>query len=403
MTHHVRLIRNRAALLAGIGALLLLAMVTTPGTGATTLTRPWTIDASPNPSTSLASQLNAVSCAGPGNCVAVGLTVPASRDQLALIERLSGGSWSIASNPAIAGATDSPLDAVSCPTAAFCVAVGYARYAAPHVPYVALAETWNGASWNLDSLPVPVNAQEPTFDGVSCSTRGQCVAVGDYIDSVTDQYRPLAERLDGGTWSVIPAPTPRGANGNSNFTAIDCRLITSCEVVGIVSYNDTLQSVVAYGLDGSTWSKQIPVNPGPDPGNTDSAVSCSAVAACTSVGSVDVIGSDALVEYWNGTTWVRQSTTSPVGRPENSLSGVSCAGNAFCVAVGMASHTTTSAHHPMAEVWNGATWVQAPPAGVVGRTVNLPAVSCLSPTSCIAVGWSSTSSSEYTLIESYAG
>ncbi len=401
--------RRLVVLLAGAGSVLAAAVLVAPvaGAGVTPAAPAWTIEPSPVPTGAFASQLAAVSCSGPGSCVAVGSgSYPSGHQlahQLALIERLSGGTWAIAANPAVRGATASPLDGVSCPVANFCVAVGYARYAHPQAAFDALAETWNGTSWTRDLLRMPAGASEPSLAAVSCPAEGACVAVGNYIDSKTGQYRPLAERLTGHTWSVVPAPDPRGASGNSEFTGIDCAALASCEAVGNVAYNDTLQSVFAYGLSGSTWARQSQVNPGPDPGNTDGAVSCSAASACTSVGSVYVVSQGALAERWNGSAWLRQATPAPVHRPENALYDVSCATGTSCVAVGASAATVTSAKQAMAEVWNGASWSQSPLAGVKGMTVGLSGVSCTSPTACIAAGDSYTTSSESTLIEAYTG
>jgi len=373
--------------------------------------RAWRIQSSPNPTGASASGLDAVSCSGPGSCFAVGSgDYPSGHQlprQLALIERFSNGTWTIESSPVLRGATASPLDGVSCALADFCVAVGYVQYANPPA-FDAQAETWTGTSWNMDSLPTPAGAQEPSLAAVSCAAQGVCVAVGNYIDSKTDTYRPMAERLDGHTWSVVPAPDPRGASANSEFTGVDCATPTVCEVVGIVGYNDTLQSVFAYGLSGSTWTAQRQVNPGPTPGNTDYGVSCSAADACTSVGSVYVVEESALAEYWNGSTWVRQTTPAPVNRPENALYGVSCVGGTSCVAVGASARVNPRNGHfgpnrAMAEVWNGTSWSQSPPMGLKGVTIGLSAISCGSPTACIAVGGSSTMSRESTLIEVYTG
>ena len=158
--------------------------------------------------------------------------------------------------------------------------------------------------------------------------------MGNYIENKADTYRPLAERLNGSTWSLVSTPAPMGANGNSEFTDIDCPAPTFCEVVWNVGYNDALQNVFAYGLSGSSWTYQHQVNPGPTPGNTDNAVSCSDPDACTSVGSAYVVQEFVLSEYWNGSTWVRQSTPAPANRPDDTLYGVSCDGGSFCVAVG---------------------------------------------------------------------
>ena len=149
------------------------------------------IEPSPSPPGVVASQLDAVSCPAPGRCVAVGSAYPSSVIQHALIEQLSAGKWAVMSDPAVAKATDSPLAGVSCPAAGFCAAVGYARYQPPQVTWQALAETWNGSSWKQERLPLPGNASPPSLAAVSCPEAGNCIAVGDYVDT---------ERASTGRW-----------------------------------------------------------------------------------------------------------------------------------------------------------------------------------------------------------
>lgn len=403
--------RRLAVLVAGAGALLVIGITQAPvaGAGANPAARAWRIEPSPDPTGATGAGLDAVSCSGPGSCVAVGSAdYPSGHQlprQLPLIERLSNGRWTIARSPALRGATASLLRGVSCPRADFCVAVGYVRYASP-AAFDALAETWNGTSWTIDPLPAPAGAQEPELAAVSCPARGACVAAGDYIDAKTDTYRPLADRLAGHAWSLLAAPAPHGASGDSEFTGIDCATPAACEVVGNVNYNDTFQDVFAYGLSGSAWTAQHQVNPGPPPGNFDNGVSCSSAGACTSVGTVWIVQESALAEYWNGSTWVRQTTPAPPGRPETTLLGVSCGGATSCVTVGGSARVNQKnghlgPYHAMAEVWNGTAWSQSPPLGSSGTTVSLTAISCPSPRACVAAGGSSTASGEKTLIEAY--
>lgn len=401
-------------LLTGLGAVLVASVPVAPVVGAETspTAGAWTIQRSPNPIKALASELDAVSCSGAGSCVAVGSSsYPSGKqipDQVALIERLSDGVWTIARIPTISGATTSVLDGVSCPVAVFCVAIGSVQFAEQHRAAGLLAETWNGRSWNDKALPTPVGGTDPGLAAVSCAATGVCVAVGNYIDNKTDTYRPLAEQLDGSTWSVMPAPVPPHGSGigNSEFTGVDCPTIALCEVVGNVGYNDTLQNVFAYSLGGSTWAYQPQVNPEPTPGNTDNAVSCSAADACTSVGSVYVVSEAALAEYWDGSMWVRQVTPAPANRPDNALYDVSCVGGSSCVAVGVSYRVNQTNGHlvagrVMGEVWNGTSWSQSPPVALNGASVGLTGISCPSPTACIAVGGVSTASSASTLVEAY--
>lgn len=399
-------------LMAGVGAVLVAALPGAPLAGApvSAAAPAWRIEPSPDPAGASSSGLDAVSCSGWGRCVAVGSAeYPSGQPlpgQLPLVERLSNGAWTVASTPTPRGATGL-LNGVACPLAGFCAAVGSIQYPDP-TRSGPLAETWTGTSWEIDTLPTPVGAQDPSLAAVSCAADDRCVAVGNYLDAKTDTYRPLAERLDGQAWSLVPSPDPRGPSANSEFTGVACVTPTACEVVGNVGYNDTLQNVFAYGLRATTWTAQHQVNPGPTPGNTDNAVSCSAVFACTSVGSVWVVAESALAEYWNGSTWVRQTTPAPVHRPANTLLGVSCVGGTSCVAVGAAARVDPKnghlgPYHAMADVWNGTAWTQSLPAGRMGVIVGLSAVSCRSPGACIAVGGASTKTSESTLVEAYSG
>ena len=314
---------SRAGLLVVGGAALAAAVSLAPvaGAGASATAATWTVQPSPNPKGATDSRLRAVSCSGPGSCVAVGSASYPSGQQVhqnLLVERLSGGGWTVVSTAAISGAVSSALSGVSCPVAGFCVAIGYVHFA--NRPTGLLAETWNGTSWSDTVLPAPPGGTLPRVAAVSCAAEGACVAVGRYLNKA-GAYRLLAERLTGSTWTVLATPTPPHA-GDSEFTAVDCPTTTLCEAVGNVAYNDTLQAVFAYGLRGSTWTYQRQVNPGPDPGDSDTAVSCGDATACTSVGSVQVVGETALPEHWDGSTWVRQVIPTQPNRPDNTLIGV---------------------------------------------------------------------------------
>lgn len=406
-----------AMLVAGVGAALATAFSMAPaaGAGAGPTARAWTVQPSPDPPGALASALQAVRCSRVGSCVAVGWSSYPSHQQIpsqrALAERLSDGRWAVVRTPAIRGATSSALSGVFCPVTGFCVAVGSVEFAAPHRSPQLLAETWNGTSWSDTILPALPGASEPSLAAVSCAAERACVAVGSYINNKTGTYRPLAERLAGSTWSAVPAPVPPhggGATGNSEFTGVDCPAATVCEVVGVVAFNDTLQNVFAYGLSGSAWTFQRQVNPGPDPGNTDSAVSCGDADACTSVGSVQIVGELALAEHWDGSAWARQITPAPVNRPDTALNAVSCDTGSSCVAVGESYRVDPNNGHlidgrVMGETWNGKTWSQSAPVVPSGMSAALEGISCPSPAACIAVGDATTPSSESTLVEAYSG
>jgi len=281
------------------------------------------------------------------------------------------------------------------------VAVGYVHFS--NRPNGLLAETWNGTSWSGTVLPAPPGGTLASVVAVSCAAKGACVAVGRYVNKA-GTFRLLAERLTGSAWSVLATPTPPHA-GDSEFTAVDCPTTTLCEAVGNVGYNDTLQAVFAYGLSGSTWTYQHQVNPGPDPGDSDTAVSCGGATACTSVGSIQVVGITALPEHWDGSTWVRQVIPTQPNRLNGTLNGVSCNGGSSCVSVGESWRQDSNGHlvdgRVMGDVWNGTAWSLSQPVIPAGESVALSGVSCPSPAACIAVGNAFKGASESTLVEAY--
>jgi hypothetical protein len=119
-----------------------------------------------------------------------------------------------------------------------------------------------------------------------------------------------------------------------------------------------------------------------------SGVSCTSPTACTAVGNT---GSDAaeatpLAERWNGRTWTIQPTPSPPAATTGALLAVSCTSPTACIAVGSTSgHSTTGA--PLAERWNGRTWIIQPtPSPPAAKSGSLSGVSCTSETACTAVG-----------------
>jgi hypothetical protein len=405
------LVASAAALVASV------SLAPVAAAQASTIARTWTVQPSPNRSGAAFNVLQAVSCPATGSCVAVGSSSFVKHHQITsqrlLVEQLSGGRWAIAKTPAIGGATSSTLSGVSCPIAAFCVAVGSVTLS--HGTGALLAETWNGTSWRAGLLPNPPGGNSPSLAAVSCAAKGSCVAVGTYNKIKAGTDWPLSERLTGSTWSVIPTTFPPHGGGAGSMAAeyngVDCLTTALCEVVGDVNYNDTLQSVFGYALSGSTWTHQHQVNPGQGtPGNVDAAVSCSSADACTSVGSVQIVGSLALAERWDGSTWMRQITPTLSYRPDDALYGVSCNGGSSCVAVGEAWHVNPHDGQLIdprveGEVWNGKTWTQSSPAVVSGGTAALNAITCPSPTACIAVGGTSRgtpfATSESTLVEVY--
>jgi hypothetical protein len=142
------------------------------------------------------------------------------------------------------------------------------------------------------------------------------------------QNFPLAERWNGSTWTVPPAPAPKSLFG----------------------------ATLAEQWNGTGWR----VLPSPNPAGAGvaglGAIACPAAAACMAVGSsTDQTGESAfnLAESWNGTSRSLVKTPNP-GSSTNELRGVSCAGPSSRMAVG--DFAGIGNELTLAEARNGTSW-----------------------------------------------
>ena len=123
-----------------------------------------------------------------------------------------------------------------------------------------------------------------------------------------------------------------------------------------------------------------------------SGVSCSSPTNCFAVGSSQNVGgaplvSKTLVEHWNGKTWAIQTSPNPSTGSAAVLSRVSCPSPSSCYAVGYTSDQDSRGfvhYGSLAESWNGKTWAIQPSPSLPGSF--LRGVSCTSATDCYAVG-----------------
>jgi IPT/TIG domain len=168
-----------------------------------------------------------------------------------------------------------------------------------------------------------------------------------------------------------------------------------------------LADLFSYATPGE-WA----IFPTPSLGSEGSlnGASCASRRFCVAVGHDGTPGGEGLIEAWNGRAWVvAAAPPTPEGSAVGGIfsatvtagfNGVSCTSPAFCAAVGtfqvrVNSDPDSSGHGVLLANWNGATWTAAPDTGKFpgegdhvggfGRP-ELNGVSCVSPSSCVAVG-----------------
>jgi serine protease len=123
----------------------------------------------------------------------------------------------------------------------------------------------------------------------------------------------------------------------------------------------------------------------PDPSTSyDELVglSCPSTLSCTAVGiSGKDHGDIPLIEQWNGHIWAASSSLTHIW---GQLYGISCPSTSYCAAVGYVGSTSEM---PLAAEWLHGQWAVeklAVPTGWI--SAGFSSVSCVSPTSCVAVG-----------------
>lgn len=313
-----------------------------------------------------------LSCATAGSCAAVGNyeatgTYPlACESSQGLLETLAKGTWKVTQAPLPASALGGcgKLAAVSCSGPGRCIAVGSDADHAGNSGL--LVETLSGGTWRASHPPLPVGAQKSPYGSpvstaqlrsVSCSTPANCIAVGSYAGA-KDFSRPLAEDLSGGTWRPTEVPLPLNVARSSNFSgaslgSLSCSSASDCVAVG--NYDDTefYSKGLVERFSGGTWKAAGITSPANTPKHPDivlGRVSCSSASRrCALIGVFKNTAGDfqAMLGTLFGTAWVAVGAPLPPGAPpapagtniSSALYSVSCAG-ATCIAVG----SYTSAH-----------------------------------------------------------
>jgi hypothetical protein len=253
----------------------------------------------------------------------------------ALAERWNGTAWSIAPVPPVAGDVTT-LTGVSCVSASDCLAVGVLAPVGQTATTLPFAESWNGKSWSLATIPLPAGLTGGELLGVSCSSAGVCTAVGTIAG-----VQALVETLANGTWTPQLAPLPGGANF-SRLDGVSCSSATACTAVGGWSVNAWwLPHALAEQWNGTAWTVEQVPEPYPSDATELYGVACSAATACVAVGRSlppTAPAPDGLTigDTWDGTAWSVSPTLDPARAVGDDLYGVACAAGGMCTAVGRA-------------------------------------------------------------------
>jgi hypothetical protein len=345
--------------------------------------------------TQAATSLPSVSCGSSTQCVAVGAYSAASGTEPMALTATSG-AWAAAGTiapPTDAGVTASALTSVSCTAAGTCLAVGNDVKSGATDPILATEanSAWSGAS---ELTGLPSGASGGALSGVSCLGGGNCAAVGS--DTVGGASQPMAvTALSGAFGQGVQVALPSGGQSGS-LTSVACTTPGNCVAVGSYIDSGQTQAMVATETGGS-WgaAAEVPLPTGADATQHAvlNSISCPAGGSCTAVGSyLNGTGQTAaMVETPSGASPGQAAALAlPAGATGSTLDSISCTNPTNCTATGSVLAGTVA---PLGATESGGSWAAGTalptPSGATASgslSATTLAVACTAAESCDAVG-----------------
>jgi hypothetical protein len=204
----------------------------------------WSVLRTPNPHAENGSSFNAVDCVAPGRCEVVGEYAYGDVDQSVIAYSYAGRMWTPQTQVNPGGQSINSNNAVSCTASDACMSAGSWTDTGP----LALAESWDGTSWQRRHVPRPAHAGTDELLGVSCATTTACTAVGDSATSANGYPEAtMAAQWDGVSWHIVGTPNP--ASASNTLSAVSCAAPAACVAVG-ASYTSSSSTTLA-----ETYSK----------------------------------------------------------------------------------------------------------------------------------------------------
>lgn len=301
--------------------------------------------------------LNAVACPQVGDCVAVGQFEVSQNDTAKPFTVVNRAMYVVEKNGVWGAGVQSPeppdqingeattLNGVSCPALNQCLAVGQYAGKVNNEAFTVLdvKGKWKGAR-----TVVLKPYAKPNFitqlDGVSCTSVGNCIAVGQFVNKEPSR-QALVVQEEGGVWGIghgVPLPSTI-RNIWAGLFSVQCPKWGYCEAVGVVSSGSKPgQGLIESEVKG-TWERGILVaRPSGYTAKANGAqlksIACTAFGTCTAVGLLTDGQSQLPITLSQSKGWGR-ATIAP--QPSGAVSpayaelyGVACPTSSTCVKVG---------------------------------------------------------------------
>jgi hypothetical protein len=264
------------------------------------------------------NELTDVTCISVRSCWAVGYFGKVGASRLDLVLHWNGTKWSRVRVPEPGGTTNvsvNTLNNVRCPTSSRCLAVGSDSPGTGTHKTFNQALSWAGKSWTVQHVPSPGSGtahNDATLFGLGCGARSSCWAVGAFGPSSQDRFLNQVLHWNGRTWSrtAMSQPGGTGAIAVNELAWVTCSSAGNCWAVGIYGQtNPATELNQAQHWNGKRWTLVHTPNPAGTATNDENAllsVRCTSAASCWAVGGTVKAGSGTVADeilHWNGMKW----------------------------------------------------------------------------------------------------
>jgi hypothetical protein len=358
-----------------------------------------------------------VSCGAAGNCAAVGSYLDSARSIVPFTANEAGGTWerarelALPKNALLAGQTAELRD-VDCVSANNCSAVGeyFDNYRAyPRSQGFVASEVrghWSSASEVTMADSTNFNPFV-NFAQLACSSLGNCVGVGSFID-VHDVTEGLIVNEVRGVWhkgEEVPLPDNASGFSGASLSEVSCLAHSTCAALGtFISQTGALEAMTTSGASGR-WSRavELAMPPGSN-ANPHAFLFGFNGIACASTGNCSVGGQyqDSSGKYqgflanevhgvWTQAAEMLLPSGGVTGGQNGGVVAVACPKAGECQASG--SYLDSAGAYQAVTlsevngVWQRGTKVTLPGgASTVGVDGGIYAIDCPSAATCVGVG-----------------
>ncbi len=263
------------------------------------------------------------------------------------------------------------------------------------------------ANWGkgVQATP-PANAgsnPEVSLRSVSCTSPGDCTAVGDYLDSSGNQQGVVFTEASGtwGTGVESALPANEGSNPHTFLDEVRCPSAGDCTAIGYYTDSSGKGQVLLLSETAGTWGTGVEATLPADAASEPEVLgprqlSCPSAGSCTAAGVyTDSSGryQGLLLSETSGTWGTGIEATMPANvnasHPHVSMNGISCPSVGNCTAVGEYNDSVASVDFLLTETsgtWGAAVQVMAPANAEPAGSMMASGVSCPSAGNCTAAG-----------------